>query len=90
LRQILKGLVPLQKVEICHRDISIENNTTIGNDVALLIDFGVAMRIPYTRDSAGRRHRCLINSCGRPFGKVRPLSLATFVCSSCFYTCQFF
>lgn len=78
LKQILKGLETLQKVEICHRDISIENIMTIGDDVALLIDFGVAMRIPYTRDSSGKRHRCLINSGGRPFGKVRPLSACYF------------
>jgi serine/threonine protein kinase len=74
LKQILKGLETLQKVEICHRDISIENIMTIGDDVALLIDFGVAMRIPYTRDSSGKRHRCLINSGGRPFGKELYLS----------------
>jgi hypothetical protein len=49
-----------------------------GNDVVLLIDFGVARRIPYARDSAGRRQRCLINSCGRPFGKVRPPSACYF------------
>jgi len=74
LKQLLKGLETLQKVEICHRDISIENIMTIGNNVALFIDFGVAIRIPYTWDSAGRRYRCLINSGGRLFGKTNYLA----------------
>lgn len=49
-RQILKGLESLQRMRICHRDLSPENFMILENE-ALVIDFGMCLRIPYTGNS---------------------------------------
>lgn len=46
MRQILLGLGELQRLKICHRDISLEN-LMIRNQMSLVIDFGMCIFIPY-------------------------------------------
>lgn len=52
-KQMLAGLRTLQRARLCHRDLSPENFIVL-DDTALVIDFGMSLRIPYTMD--GRRH----------------------------------
>ena len=72
-KQMLEGLDTLKRAKICHRDISLENVMRIGDNVALLIDFGQAMRIPYGEDSTCWKGRRLHIQRARSFGKVRLL-----------------
>merc|ERR1711935_433958 len=44
--QVLNGLENLQKVGICHRDMSLEN-ILVHEDGALVIDMGMCLLIPY-------------------------------------------
>lgn len=46
-RQILCGISQLQKKGICHRDICIENMVVDENNMIHIIDFGLALRIPF-------------------------------------------
>lgn len=45
-RQILHGLVHLQSLGVCHRDLSLEN-ILVDSDNCLIIDFGMCLRVPY-------------------------------------------
>lgn len=47
--QVLNGLENLQKMGICHRDMSLEN-LLVHKDGALIIDMGMCLRIPYCDD----------------------------------------
>lgn len=46
-RQIIAGVQHLHNKGICHRDLSPEN-VMIDNDSSLIIDMGMAIRVPYT------------------------------------------
>jgi serine/threonine protein kinase len=46
----LQGLDTLQRLKICHKDLSPENVMILENR-SLIIDFGMCLRIPYTDDS---------------------------------------
>jgi len=50
--QVLNGLDNLQKMGICHRDMSLEN-LLVHKDGALVIDMGMCLRIPYCEDDPG-------------------------------------
>jgi len=64
--QILNGLEWLQRAKICHRDISLENFMLDGEGdemKVIIIDFGMALQIPYENDGTTRNliaapHRC--------------------------------
>jgi serine/threonine protein kinase len=43
----------LQKKGVCHRDISLENILLDKDDKLCLVDFGLALRVPYTDDYGG-------------------------------------
>lgn len=45
-RQILQGLLHLQSVGVCHRDLSLENVMVDGNN-CLVIDMGMCLYVPY-------------------------------------------
>jgi len=75
-KQILQGLYHLQRMGICHRDISLENILVDANTKCLVIDMGMCLRVPFLSDdgesivdvSRGTM-RCLIASqgpCGKP------------------------
>lgn len=49
-RQIIAGIQHLHSKGICHRDLSPEN-IMIDNDNSLIIDMGMAIRVPYTDPS---------------------------------------
>jgi len=49
-RQILLALHHLQQIGVCHRDISLENIVVHGK-TCKLIDFGMALRVPYEHAS---------------------------------------
>jgi serine/threonine protein kinase len=68
-KQILKAVETLQEAGVCHRDMSLENIMTSGNDLAIVIDFGMCLKIPYITDEYGNRQRCLIKP-DRACGKV--------------------
>jgi serine/threonine protein kinase len=74
-RQVMAGIKHLHDKGICHRDISPEN-VMIDNDGCLIIDMGMALRIPYTDPNAANSvtditrgsHRRLIRpqgACGK-------------------------
>jgi Serine/threonine protein kinase len=73
MKQILRGIETLQKAGMCHRDMSLENILTTSDNLALIIDFGMSIRIPYVDNGSGGvgglRQRCLIKP-DRPCGKV--------------------
>lgn len=46
-RQILAGLLHLQSVGVCHRDLSLENVLVDNDDNCLIIDMGMCLRVPY-------------------------------------------
>ena len=46
-RQLLQGLMHLQKKGICHNDLTLENLLVDENKNLVLIDFGRAIRVPY-------------------------------------------
>lgn len=46
-RQVIAGLKHIQSVGVCHRDLSPEN-VMIDGSGCLIIDMGMALRIPYT------------------------------------------
>jgi serine/threonine protein kinase len=47
-RQLLSALGHLQQKGVCHRDISLDNIMVDENDHLVLIDMGMALRVPYT------------------------------------------
>lgn len=71
MKQILRGIETLQKAGMCHRDMSLENILTTSDNLALIIDFGMSIRIPYVNTGGdGLRQRCLIKPdrpCGKPY-----------------------
>jgi Ser/Thr protein kinase RdoA (MazF antagonist) len=46
----LQGLETMQRLRICHKDLSPENLMILGNN-SLIIDFGMCLRIPYIADA---------------------------------------
>jgi serine/threonine protein kinase len=72
-QQLLQGLFHLQKKGICHRDISVDNLMLDGNGELMIIDFGLALRVPYTdasnpgcvSDLSEGSHRLLIKAQGQ-------------------------
>lgn len=50
-RQLLAGLQHLQKKGVCHRDLSIANIMLEANNNLVIIDFGLALRVPYKDNS---------------------------------------
>eukprot|EP01083_Nonionella_stella_P000571 1632_1 len=46
-KQLLNGVETLQKAGICHRDMSLENLLTDKSGTALVIDFGMCLKIPF-------------------------------------------
>jgi len=50
--QVLNGLENLQKVGICHRDMSLEN-LLVHKDGALIIDMGMCLLVPYCDEDPG-------------------------------------
>ena len=46
-RQLLDALLHLQKKGICHHDLSLDNFVLQDNNNLVLIDFGLAIRVPY-------------------------------------------
>ena len=72
LKKMLDCIETLQKAEICHKDISFENMMLSydddGEPNVVVIDFGMALKIPF-KEHSGRRRRCRINR-SRPSGKV--------------------
>ena len=67
-----QGLETLQRMRICHRDLSPENVILLDN-TSLVIDFGMCLRIPYSEDGmtysehGNVRHRIKRkNPCGKP------------------------
>ena len=72
-RQLLSCLTHLEKKGMCHRDISLENLMLDENDNLVLIDFGIALRVPYmdctntggVSDVSEGTCRCLIKRQGQ-------------------------
>ena len=50
-RQLLAGLLHFQLKGVCHRDLSLENIMVDENGKLVIIDFGMALRVPYTDPS---------------------------------------
>jgi len=73
---ILQGLSHLQKVGLCHRDMSLENILVDEYKTSVLIDLGMCLRVPYddpetgnvTDVSAGTLRRLIMPliPCGKP------------------------
>ena len=60
-KQMLVAVEALQKNDLCHRDISLENMLTSTSDgLCVVYDFGNCLKVPYTEENEVRR-RCLIN-----------------------------
>mmetsp|Transcript_6899 Transcript_6899/g.7144 ORF Transcript_6899/g.7144 Transcript_6899/m.7144 type:complete len:351 (+) Transcript_6899:264-1316(+) len=51
IRQILNGIVYLQKIGICHRDMSLENLLLCRDGRVVIIDFGMCLRVPVHPDT---------------------------------------
>jgi len=82
LRSILNGLESLQRVGLCHRDISLEN-ILVDNERTFVIDMGMCLRVPFFDNEEGDTdmlgnvdyrdrgaQRCLISGkppCGKPY-----------------------
>eukprot|EP01041_Mallomonas_annulata_P000625 gene625-1209_t len=43
---ILQGMIHLQRMGICHRDMSLENLLISNDDKVVIIDFGMCLRVP--------------------------------------------
>jgi len=66
--QILNGLEWLQRARICHRDISLENFMLDGEGdqmKVIIIDFGMALQIPYANDGTTRNLIAAQRRCGK-------------------------
>jgi len=76
-KQLLDGLLKLQKAGVCHRDMSLENILVHDSDI-VIIDLGMCLRVPFTpadgnpngaADVTSRTLRKLIlpqGQCGKP------------------------
>jgi serine/threonine protein kinase len=53
LGQSEKGLCHLQKMGVCHRDMSLENILVDEYKTSIIIDLGMCLRVPYASDSGG-------------------------------------
>jgi len=69
-RNIMQGLRAIHDAGICHGDLSPENIMFDHAGQAFVIDFGMALRVPYTNDG---NQRCLIGAHG-VFGKLRHMA----------------
>mmetsp|Transcript_15728 Transcript_15728/g.22797 ORF Transcript_15728/g.22797 Transcript_15728/m.22797 type:complete len:384 (-) Transcript_15728:354-1505(-) len=49
-KQILDGLEHLQKMGVCHRDMSLENILVDEYKTSVIIDLGMCLRVPYADD----------------------------------------
>jgi len=74
-KQILEGLAHLQKMGVCHRDMSLENILIDEYTKSLVIDLGMCLRVPYLNDngevgdvSGGGLRRLIapLIPCGKP------------------------
>ena len=63
----MKGLKTLQNMKICHRDLSPENMIILDDNV-LVIDFGMAIRIPYGPSGTARHLIIPQTPCGKLVG----------------------
>lgn len=50
LDQILTAVETLQKIGICHRDLSLENLLVHNDKLCLIIDLGMCIRVPFQND----------------------------------------
>ena len=78
--QLMRSIAYIHAKGICHRDISLENlvATRSGCVLAVAIDFGLCLRIPYIMNEHGNRQRCLMRVRRGKWGKV---SCPTYTCS---------
>lgn len=73
-KQILEGLSHLQRMGVCHRDMSLENILVDEYRTSVVIDLGMCLRVPYddgdnvTDVSAGTLRRLIgpLIPCGKP------------------------
>jgi len=74
-RQIVNGLYHLQRVGVCHRDLSLENILVDQHSRCVVIDMGMCLRVPYAADdgtvtdvSAGTLRHLILpqGQCGKP------------------------
>lgn len=74
-KQILEGLSHLQRMGVCHRDMSLENILVDEYRTSVVIDLGMCLRVPYddggtnvTDVSAGSLRRLIgpLIPCGKP------------------------
>lgn len=73
-KQILEGLSHLQRMGVCHRDMSLENILVDEYRTSVVIDLGMCLRVPYddggnvTNVSAGTLRRLIgpLIPCGKP------------------------
>eukprot|EP00565_Helicotheca_tamesis_P002676 CAMPEP_0185730532 /NCGR_PEP_ID=MMETSP1171-20130828/10173_1 /TAXON_ID=374046 /ORGANISM="Helicotheca tamensis, Strain CCMP826" /LENGTH=390 /DNA_ID=CAMNT_0028399603 /DNA_START=119 /DNA_END=1288 /DNA_ORIENTATION=- len=75
-RQLINGLYHLQKMGVCHRDLSLENILVDQYTKSLIIDMGMCLRVPFGGDdddsitdvSAGTLRRLMTpqGQCGKP------------------------
>eukprot|EP00977_Amphora_coffeiformis_P019831 scaffold7485_cov176-Amphora_coffeaeformis.AAC.18 len=70
-RNIVQGLRAIHDAGICHADISPHNVVVDHEGQAIIIDFGMALRVPYTNENG--HQRCLISPQGA-FGKLRHMA----------------
>lgn len=50
-RQIINGVITLQKSDVCHRDLSLENILISPDGVCTIIDFGMSLVYPTAKES---------------------------------------
>jgi len=74
-RQILDGLYHMQRIGVCHRDLSLENLLVNQDTNCVIIDLGMCLRVPFAADDgsvtdvSGGTLRRLIKpqgQCGKP------------------------
>jgi len=68
MHQIMKVLESLQKMQLCHRDISLDNLMIHGNECQI-IDMGLCLRIPYANVGENKKRTLLKpqGCCGKPY-----------------------
>jgi serine/threonine protein kinase len=52
-RHLVEGLQHMQSYGVCHRDLSLPNLVLSGDGFCKIIDFGMALRVPYTDSTEG-------------------------------------
>eukprot|EP00538_Stauroneis_constricta_P009020 CAMPEP_0119560960 /NCGR_PEP_ID=MMETSP1352-20130426/16272_1 /TAXON_ID=265584 /ORGANISM="Stauroneis constricta, Strain CCMP1120" /LENGTH=382 /DNA_ID=CAMNT_0007609047 /DNA_START=429 /DNA_END=1574 /DNA_ORIENTATION=+ len=74
-KQILQGLAHLQRMGVCHRDMSLENILVDEYTTSVVIDLGMCLRVPYdsgsgdvsdVSDGGLRRLMTPLIPCGKP------------------------